>query len=244
MQLMPADRGQDNPLKAAIEQTPGLVIARTLPLFPPPYFKLMENLSPARGERVETAIAPITTLFVGLKPRSYDIPLTNGRITEVVRNIQVGRVHTEDAHYEQKPPGNFHFGLVTLKQTELPPVVIGSDGKPFIEDPDLQVLLDEAQRNETRTFEPGMIFDTEETTHAQFYPSREIAILAADLHQYHLDNPNSPYPTRRQMYKAYGAMIGMTAADLTRLASASDEKPILEEIGSRFIPGYTLSETS
>lgn len=232
---MAADRGLDNPLKTAIEQTPGLTIVRTLPIYRPPYFKLAVA-NPAEVTERGIAFAPGDTFFVGLDPRSYDVDLQNQAVVEIFNKLGKG---AQAIHPSNREVGDsMRFGGVRLKEN-LPSFESLKDGAFNIEDPDLKKALEEAQRQPgARTYRAGIVFDTTRTSYGAIFPSIEVATLAADLHEFSLAH-TGPYPLHSFPFSTDGAMDSLGGKDVQRLAAVSDELPIIQEIGSRYIPGYT-----
>lgn len=232
---MAVDRGKDNPLVAAIEQTPGLTIVRTLPTFEPPYFKLGVIL-PRTRERRGIAFAPGETLFVALEPKSYVIAELEDRTSGVaLKTPGVGHIFHP---YENTRLGALYFGGIPAVE-QLPSFKFLKGGSSSIEDPELRAALEEAQKRPgAKKYRTGSKFDLTRTSYAAIYPSMEVATLAADLHEYSLTH-EGPAPLHSFPLAHYGALSNLSIADTRRLAAATDELPIIQEIGARYIPGYS-----
>ena len=174
IQTMAADRGQENPLRTAVEQTSGLTIVRDLPIHKPPYLKFIPG-----GRDGDIVNLPGNILFVGLEPKSWNPEAANGMIDKVMATLE-----PEDFRYASiEPRGAARFGFVQIQQSfPEAPVIIETSTTTTTEDPELQRRLQEAHGRES-----GQVKVTAITYHpandvfAYFYPSAGIANLAADI---------------------------------------------------------------
>lgn len=227
---MAADRGQDNPLRSAIEQTSGLAIVRDLPIHKPPYLKF---ISGGRDEHIVNL--PGNILFVGLEPKSWDPDTANSAIDQVM-----ARVDPEDFRYAGiEPRGNARFGFVQIEQTfPEASVIIETSSTIRTEDPELQRRLKEAHKRESGEVKvTATTYTPRNDVYAFFYPSLGLANLAADVKVFE-STPRGWKP------ESVGGLIGAMhelSAEYVGELQVNNEQEALAAIGARYMPAVTGS---
>lgn len=239
---MVADRGKDNPLKLAIQETPGLTVVKTRSAFKEPYLKLGKEVSAENGE---AQLNP-QLLFVAFSPATYSLDIMRNRARSVGFRVAALKADTDDVkvtvaiddHHTHK----VYFGSIHLTEplNHVSPVTIETQTIYNTEDSDLSKLLLDAQRvraGEAKT--TNTIYIPQRSTIAVFYPSEALAGLAVQLKDYDDEHtgPKPPgYPTNPQGY--CGAITNLKRDDFYLFQNGKNADGALDMLGHKYLPDY------
>ncbi len=227
---MAADRGQDNPLRTAVEQTSGLTIVRDLPIHRPPYLKFISG-----GRDGDFVNLPGNILFVGLEPKSWDPNAANDKIDRIMKDVE-----PEDFRYAAiEPRGKARFGFVQIQQ-KFPEASVTKETSSVIrtDDPELQRRLKEAHDRDSGEVKTTITsYEPRNDVYAYFYPSVGLANLAADIKVFE-STPRGWKP--ETVGGLIGAMHELSGEYLGQLI-INNEEEALAAIGKKYMPEVTGS---